>query len=164
MFKAFSFIKSLLRSSNKYLSISICHKCRKIKMLKEEKVIAKMLLYTLNYGMGVISKYDDDFKEQLRDVNKTICWKIGDDIKFYTVIKNMEINGDIGDAPTDPDIIIKLRDHRTCIDAFFDIRKGLAFDVLDLAEGITISGDINAASKLTFILSYAGQYLEDIAL
>jgi len=133
-------------------------------MLNEEKVIAKMLLYTLNYGMGVIAKYDDYFKEKLRDVNKIVCWKIGDDIKFYTVIKNMEINGDIGDPPTDPDIIIELRDHRTCIDAFFDIRKGLEFDVLNLADGISISGDIDAASRLTFILSYAGQYLEDIAL
>ncbi|GAI40552.1 unnamed protein product, partial [marine sediment metagenome] len=69
-------------------------------MSKEEKVCVKVLMNMINYAAKEIAKFDDDYKDKLKGLNELIAWKVGDDISFYTEIKDGDINGSEGTAPT----------------------------------------------------------------
>jgi len=126
-------------------------------MSKEEKVCVKVLMNMINYASKEIAKFDDDYKDKLKGLNELIAWKVGDDISFYTEIKDGDINGSEGTAPINPTITFEISDAEVAL----KILTGKQ-DFNEMGDKVKISGDIKKAEGLNFILDTVKEYLGDI--
>lgn len=126
-------------------------------MSKEEKVCVKVLMNMINYAAKEIAKFDDDYKDKLKGLNELIAWKVGDDISFYTEIKDGDINGSEGTAPINPTITFEISDAEVAI----KILTGKQ-DFNKMGDKVKISGDIKKAEGLNFILDTVKEYLGDL--
>ncbi len=126
-------------------------------MSKEERVCVKVLMSLINYAAKEIAKFDDDYKDRLKGLNELIAWKVGDDISFYTEIKDGDINGSEGTAPTNPTITIEISDAEVAL----KILTGKQ-DFNEMGDKVKISGDIKKAEGLNFILDTVKEYLGDL--
>lgn len=126
-------------------------------MSKEEKVCVKVLMNMINYASKEIAKFDDDYKDKLKGLNELIAWKVGDDISFYTEIKDGDINGSEGTAPINPTITFEISDAEVAL----KILTGKQ-DFNEMGDKVKISGDIKKAEGLNFILDTVKEYLGDL--
>ncbi len=126
-------------------------------MSKEQKVCVKVLMNMINYAAKEIAKFDDDYKDKLKGLNELIAWKVGDDISFYTEIKDGDINGSEGTAPINPTITFEISDAEVAI----KILTGKQ-DFNKMGDKVKISGDIKKAEGLNFILDTVKEYLGDL--
>lgn len=126
-------------------------------MSKEENVCVKVLMNTINYAAKEIAKFDDDYRDKLKGLNELIAWKVGDDISFYTEIKDGDINGSEGTAPTNPTITFDINDAKVTL----KILTGKQ-DFKEMGDKVKISGDIKKAEGLNFILDTVKEYLGDL--
>ncbi len=126
-------------------------------MSKEEKVCVKVLMNMINYAAKEIAKFDDDYKDKLKGLNELIAWKVGDDISFYTEIKDGDINGSEGTAPTNPTITFEISDAEVALKTLTGKQ-----DFNEMGDKVKISGDIKKAEGLNFILDTVKEYLGDL--
>jgi len=126
-------------------------------MSKEEKVCVKVLMNMINYAAKEIAKFDDDYKDKLKGLNELIAWKVGDDISFYTEIKDGDINGSEGTEPINPTITFEISDAEVAL----KILTGKQ-DFNKMGDKVKISGDIKKAEGLNFILDTVKEYLGDL--
>lgn len=126
-------------------------------MSKEEKVCVKVLMNMINYAAKEIAKFDDDYKDKLKGLNELIAWKVGDDISFYTEIKDGDINGSEGTAPTNPTITFEISDAEVALKTLTGKQ-----DINEMGDKIKILGDIGKAEQLNFILDTVKEYLGDL--
>jgi len=127
-------------------------------MSKEQKVCVKVLMNMINYAAKEIAKFDDDYKDRLKGLNELIAWKVGDDISFYTEIKDGVISGSEGTAPTNPTLTFKISDAEVALNMLTGRQ-----DINEMRDKIKISGDIGKAEQLNFILDTVKGYLGDLA-
>lgn len=127
-------------------------------MSKEEKVCVKVLMNMINYAAKEIAKFDDDYKDKLKGLNESIAWKVGDDISFYTEIKNGVISGSEGTAPTNPTLTFEISDAEVALKTLTGRQ-----DINEMGDKIKILGDIGKAEQLNFILDTVKEYLGDLA-
>ncbi len=111
----------------------------------------------INYAAKEIAKFDDDYKDRLKGLNELIAWKVGDDISFYTEIKNGDINGSEGTAPTNSTLTFEISDAEVAL----KILTGRQ-DINEMGDKIKILGDIGKAEGLNFILDTVKEYLGDL--
>ena len=126
-------------------------------MSKEEKVCVKVLMNMINYAAKEIAKFDDDYKDKLKGLNELIAWKVGDDISFYTEIKDGDINGSEGTAPTNPTLTFEISDAEVALKTLTGKQ-----DFKEMGDKVKISGDIKKAEGLNFILDTVKEYLGDL--
>lgn len=122
-------------------------------MSVEEKVCVKVLGSMINYAAGQIAKFDNDFKDKLKGLNEVIQWKIGDDIAYYTEIKDQDIKGVDGTAPS-PTLTFEISD----IGVALKLLTAQA-DMGSLGDVVKVS-DPEKAQQLAFILEKVGEYSE----
>lgn len=125
-------------------------------MSTKEVVCVKVLMSMINYATMLISEFDKDFQNKLRDHDERILWKIGEDIAFHTIIESGKITGSEGEI-NDPTIIFKINDVDVALD-FLTRTKGIE----DVMNYIQISGDAGKIIQLRFILETVSHYMEDL--
>ena len=126
-------------------------------MSKEEKVCVKVLMNTINYAAKEIAKFDYDYKDKLKGLNELIAWKVGDNISFYTEIKDGDINGSEGTASINPTITFEISDIEVALKIFTGKQ-----DILELGDKVKISGDIKKIEGLNYILDTVKEYIGDL--
>ena len=126
-------------------------------MSKEEKVCVKVLMNTINYAAKEIAKFDYDYKDKLKGLNELIAWKVGDNISFYTEIKDGDINGSEGTASINPTITFEISDVEVALKIFTGKQ-----DILELGDKVKISGDIKKIEGLNYILDTVKEYIGDL--
>ena len=123
-------------------------------MSKEEKVSVKVLINTINYAAKEIAKFDNDFRNKLAGLNEIIAWKVGEDISFYTEIKDGAIDGSEGSPPTNPTLTFELSDPAIALKVLTGRQ-----DINEIMDKVKISGDIKKVEQLNFILDTVKDYL-----
>jgi len=123
-------------------------------MSKEEKVSVKVLMNTINYAAKEIAKFDNDYKNRLKGLNEIIAWKVGEDISFYTEIKDGAIDGSEGSPPTNPTLTFEMSDPVIAL----KILTGRQ-DINEIMDKVKFSGDIKKVEQLNFILDTVKDYL-----
>ena len=127
-------------------------------MSKEEKVCIRVLGSMINYAAGEIAKFDEDFKNQLTGIDEVIQWKVGDDIAYYSEIKDGDFI--IGDGlASSPTITLEIED----VSEALNVLTGKV-DLNALIGKIDISGgDPQKLLQLSFVMQTVREYLEDLA-
>jgi len=124
-------------------------------MSDEEKVCVRVLSSMISYTAGEIAKFDEEFKNKLKDLDEVIQWKIGDDINTYTEIKDQSIKGydGISDKATVTFEIENVSDALRLLTGQID-----AGELLNIIK----FSDANKAAKLAFITETVASYAEGL--
>ena len=124
-------------------------------MSDEEKVCVRVLSSMISYAAGEIAKFDEEFKNKLKDLDEVIQWKIGDDINTYTEIKDQSIKGydGISDKATVTFEIENVSDALRLLTGQID-----AGELLNIIK----FSDANKAAKLAFITETVASYAEGL--
>ncbi|MFX0186380.1 MAG: SCP2 sterol-binding domain-containing protein [Candidatus Hodarchaeota archaeon] len=125
-------------------------------MSLEEKISVKVLGSMIGYATEQLAIHDEGFKNKLKGLNEVIQWKIGDDIAYYTEIKDESIKANDGISPN-PTITFEIE----------DVSKALSLltgkiDVAGIAGDMKISGDAAKIQQLGFILETVAEYMEGL--
>ena len=125
-------------------------------MSKEEKVCIKVLASMINYAAGQLAKFDNDFISKLKGLDEIIQWKIGEDIAYYTEIKDGSIRREDGIA-SNPSVTFEISD----ISEALNLLTGRA-DITKMLDKIKMSGDAAKIQQLSFIMETVGNYMEGL--
>ena len=125
-------------------------------MSKEEKVCIKVLASMINYAAGQLAKFDNDFISKLKGLDEIIQWKIGEDIAYYTEIKDESIRGEDGIA-SNPSVTFEISD----ISEALNLLTGRA-DITKMLDKIKMSGDAAKIQQLSFIMETVEDYMEGL--
>ena len=124
-------------------------------MSTEEKVCVRVLGNMMAYAAGQIVQLDDDFKSKLAGIDEVIQYKIGDDIFFYTVIKDQEINGFEGEA-SNATLSFEIEDVTKALKLFTG-----QIDASELPSIMKMSDPVKAG-ELAFITETVAKYAEGL--
>jgi len=123
----------------------------------QEKVCIRVLGSMIGYAAAEITKFDEDFKNKLEGYEEVIQWKIGDDIAYYTTIKDKTITSGDGIA-ANPTITLEIDDVSEALNVL--IGKS---DMSALIGKINIiGGDPQKLLTFSLIMQTVREYLEDL--
>ena len=126
----------------------------------EEKVSVRELGAMIGYGTEQLAIIDDEFKGKLKGLNEVIQWKIGDDIAYYTEIKDETIKSNDGTA-SNPTMTFEVPDVSDAL-ALFTQRGDMDIAKIISSGKLKISGDAAKVQQLGFILDTVGKYMEGL--
>jgi len=127
-------------------------------MSKEEKVSVRVLGAMIGYATEQLSIIDEDFKGKLKGINEVLQWKIGDDIAYYTEIKDQTIKANDGIA-SNPTITFEVPNVSDAL-ALFTQRGDQDITQIISAGKLKINGDAAKVQQLGFILETVGEYMQ----
>ncbi|MHA1271760.1 MAG: hypothetical protein ACTSPY_18380 [Candidatus Helarchaeota archaeon] len=125
-------------------------------MSKEEKICVLVLMKLINYISSQIATFDNDFKSKLTGLDEIVEWKVGDDIKYYTIIKDGNINGS-DETPGSPTLSFIIDNAESALKV---LSGKVDFD--EALNMIKITGKASLAQKLNFILEKVNEYIGDL--
>ena len=121
-------------------------------MSTEEKVFVKIMSGMMTYAIGQVAQMDEDYANKLKALDEVTQYKIGDDIAYYTVIKDGKVEGFEGTADN-PTLVTEI-----ALEDAVKMYSGQA-DPASIVSKMKIS-DANKAAELAFILEKVGEYME----
>ncbi len=125
-------------------------------MSVEEKLCVKILANMLSYATNQIMQIDDEFKEKMSTLNHTIQWKIGNDLNYYSEMK--EGKSAMIEGETDnPTITFKVADAEVALKVL-----GGQAEIDKMDKDVEIIGEASKISELMFVLDTLRKYLGDM--
>ncbi len=121
-------------------------------MSTEEKVFVKIMSGMMTYAIGQVAQMDEDYANKLKELDEVIQYKIGDDIAYYTIIKDGKVEGFEGTADN-PTLVNEIS-----LEDSVKMFSGQA-DPASLVSKMKIS-DAKKALELAFIMEKVGEYME----
>lgn len=121
-------------------------------MSTEEKVFVKIMSGMMTYAIGQVAQMDEEYANKLKALDEVIQYKVGDDIAYYTVIKDGKVEGFDGTADN-PTLVNEI-----ALEDMVKMFSGQA-DPATLVSKMKIS-DANKALELAFIMEKIGEYME----
>ena len=121
-------------------------------MSTEEKVFVKIMSGMMTYAIGQVAQMDEEYANKLKGLDEVTQYKIGDDIAYYTVIKDGKVEGFEGTADN-PTLVTEI-----ALEDAVKMYSGQA-DPASLVSKMKFS-DANKALELGFILEKVGEYME----
>ena len=121
-------------------------------MSTEEKVFVKIMSGMMNYAITQVATMDEDYANKLKALDEVIQYKIGDDVNYYTIIKDGKVEAFEGIADN-PTLVNEI-----ALDDAVKMFSGQV-DPATLVSKMKIS-DGNKALELAFIMAKVGEYME----
>ncbi|MFX1256540.1 MAG: SCP2 sterol-binding domain-containing protein [Promethearchaeota archaeon] len=110
----------------------------------------------IGYATEQLAIIDNAFKSKLKGINEVIQWKIGDDIAYYTEIKNESIKNVDGTA-SNPTITFEIDN----VSEALNLLTGRT-DISDLVNKIKVTGEASKVQQLAFLTETVREYMEGI--
>jgi len=122
----------------------------------EEIVSIRILMKTINYAANEIAKFDENYKNQLKEIDSIIIWKIGRDLTLHTQIKDGEITSGEGEIDN-ASIAIEIGSTTEAL----EMLTGKS-EIADLVKKAKVAGDAEEIQQNLFILEKVKDYLGDL--
>ena len=126
----------------------------------EEKVCVRVLGAMIGYATEQLAIIDGEFKGKLKGINEVVQWKIGEDIAYYSEIKDQTIKASDGIA-SNATMTFEIPDVSDAL-ALFTRREDTDIAKIISSGKLKISGDAAKVQQLGFILDTVGKYMEGI--
>ena len=126
--------------------------------MEKKELLVKMMFYIMVKSLEEIAKVDEDFQEDLEDLEGTIQWKIGN-IRAYQVIEDGKYSFVMDGEADDPDVTMILED----IDFARQFFSGEVDGTSAYMSGdLKIEGDLQMTMSYGSLADYITDYLEPI--
>lgn len=126
--------------------------------MEKKELLVKMMFYIMAKSLEEIAKVDEDFQEDLEDLEGTIQWKIGN-IRAYQVIEDGKYSFVMDAEAEDPDVTMILED----IDFARQFFSGEVDGTSAYMSGdLKIEGDLQLTMSYGSLADYITDYLEPI--
>jgi len=126
--------------------------------MEKKELLVKMMFYIMAKSLEEINKVDEDFQEDLEDLEGTIQWKIGN-IRAYQVIEDGKYSFVMDAEAEDPDVTMILED----IDFARQFFSGEVDGTSAYMSGdLKIEGDLQLTMSYGSLADYITDYLEPI--
>lgn len=126
--------------------------------MEKKELLVKMMFYIMVKSLEEIAKVDEDFQEDLEDLEGTIQWKIGN-IRAYQVIEDGKYSFVMDAEAEDPDVTMILED----IDFARQFFSGEVDGTSAYMSGdLKIEGDLQMTMSYGSLADYITDYLEPI--
>ena len=126
--------------------------------MEKKELLVKMMFYIMVKSLEEIAKVDEDFREDLEDLEGTIQWKIGN-IRAYQVIEDGKYSFVMDAEAEDPDVTMILED----IDFARQFFSGEVDGTSAYMSGdLKIEGDLQLTMSYGSLADYITDYLEPI--
>lgn len=126
--------------------------------MEKKELLVKMMFYIMAKSLEEIAKVDEDFQEDLEDLEGTIQWKIGN-IRAYQVIEDGKYSFVMDAEADDPDVTMILED----IDFARQFFSGEVDGTSAYMSGdLKIEGDLQLTMSYGSLADYITDYLEPI--
>jgi len=126
--------------------------------MEKNELQVKMMFYIMVKSLEEIAKVDEEFQEDLEDLEGTIQWKIGN-IRAYLVIEDGKYSFVMDAEAEDPDVTMILED----IDFARQFFSGEVDGTSAYMSGdLKIEGDLQLTMSYGSLAEYITDYLEPI--
>lgn len=126
--------------------------------MEKKELHVRVLFQMMLKSLEEISRVDDDFQDELEDIEATVQWKI-ENIKGYQSFKNGIVNYKIDEELEKPDLTVILKD--------LDFAKEFFTGKIDgttafMSGDLKVDGNLQHAVTLASLSDYIYEYLEPI--
>jgi putative sterol carrier protein len=126
--------------------------------MDEKELQVKMMVYIMVKSMEEIAKIDEDFQEDLEDIEGVIQWKVGN-IRTYQIFKEGKYSFVMDAEAEDPELTMILLD--------LDFAKKFFSGEVDgtsafMKGDLKIEGDLQLTMSYGTLADYIAEYLEPI--
>lgn len=121
--------------------------------MEKKELQVKMIFYIMVKSLEEIAKVDEEFQEDLEDLEGTIQWKIGN-IRAYQVIEDGKYSFVMDAEAEDPDVTMIIED--------IDFARQFFSGEVD-GTSAYMSGDLKIEGDLQLTMSYGSlaEYIQD---
>lgn len=126
--------------------------------MDQKELNVKMMVYIMVKSLEEISKVDEDFQEDLEDIEGTVQWKIGN-IRVYQVFGEGKYSFVMDAEAEDPDVTMIIEDLDFARGFFSGEEDGTA---AYMSGDLKIEGDLQMTMSMGSLSEYIGDYLEPI--
>lgn len=126
--------------------------------MEKKELLVKMMFYIMAKSLEEIAKVDEDFQEDLEDLEGTIQWKIGN-IRAYQVIEDGKYSFVMDAEADDPDVTMILEDLDFARQFFNGEVDGTS---AYMSGDLKIEGDLQLTMSYGSLADYITDYLEPI--
>ena len=126
--------------------------------MDKKELNVKMMVYIMVKSLEEISKVDEDFQEDLEDVEGTVQWKVGN-IRVYLVYKEGKYSFVMDEEAEEPDVTMILEDLDFARQFFSGEVDGTS---AYMSGDLKIEGDLQLTMSMGSLAEYITDYLEPI--
>jgi len=126
--------------------------------MDKKELLVKMMVYIMVKSLEEISKVDEDFQEDLEDIEGIIQWKVGN-IRVYQVYKEGKYSFVMDEEAEDPDVTMILEDLDFARQFFSGEVDGTS---AYMSGDLKIEGDLQLTMSMGSLADYITDYLEPI--
>jgi len=126
--------------------------------MEKKELQVKMMVYIMVKSLEEISKVDEDFQEDLEDVEGIVQWKIGN-IRVYQVFEEGKYSFVMDAEAEDPDVTMILEDLDFARQFFSGEVDGTS---AYMSGDLKIEGDLQMTMAMGSLSEYIADYLEPI--
>jgi len=126
--------------------------------MDKKELNVKMMVYIMVKSLEEIAKVDEDFQEDLEDVEGTVQWKIGN-IRVYQVFEDGKYSFVMDAEAEDPDVTMILEDLDFARQFFSGEVDGTS---AYMSGDLKIEGDLQLTMSMGSLADYITDYLEPI--
>jgi len=126
--------------------------------MDKKELLVKMMVYIMAKSLEEIAKVDEDFQEDLEDIEGIIQWKVGN-IRVYQVYKEGKYSFVMDEEAEDPDVTMILEDLDFARQFFSGEVDGTS---AYMSGDLKIEGDLQLTMSMGSLADYITDYLEPI--
>jgi len=126
--------------------------------MDKKELNVKMMVYIMVKSLEEISKVDEDFQEDLEDIEGIIQWKVGN-IRVYQVYKEGKYSFVMDEEAEEPDVTMILEDLDFARQFFSGEVDGTS---AYMSGDLKIEGDLQLTMSMGSLAEYITDYLEPI--
>jgi len=126
--------------------------------MDKKELNVKMMVYIMMKSLEEISKVDEEFQEDLEDIEGIIQWKIAN-IRAYQVYKDGKYSFVMDEEADDPDVTMILEDLDFARQFFSGEVDGTS---AYMSGDLKIEGDLQLTMSMGSLAAYIADYLEPI--
>jgi len=128
-------------------------------MSVKEVLQSKVLLYIMGKGLEEVSATNDEFKEEFEDLDATIQWVIGDNVKMYLKVEGGKFTAFMDEQAEAPTVTLTVEDYAKAKEILTGATDGTS---AYMSGDLKLTGEMSVAMKMGQITEFIKDALGEL--
>lgn len=128
-------------------------------MSMKEVLQSKVLLYIMGKGLEEVSATNEEFQEEFEDLDATIQWVIGDNVKMYLKVEGGKFTAFMDEQAEEPTVTLTVEDYAKAKEILTGATDGTS---AYMSGDLKLTGEMSVAMKMGQVTEFIKDALGEL--